>query len=353
MSRKIYTRTSPYAAKIRERFLLTGPGSTKETFHVALEASFAELPYKVGDSVGVIPTNDPALVEEILQRLNKDPEEVVLDPRSKTESSLREYLLQKANLARVSSKLHTGETARHLIDVVEMDKPSWSTAELIQGLSPLLPRFYSIASSPKLFAHEIHLTVAYVQYEMRNRKRVGVGSHFLCDLAAVGASDVPIYVQPSHHFTLPSDPNAPILLIGPGTGVAPFRAFLQERIALNAPGKNWLFFGERHRATDFYYEPFWKELEKMGRLRLDAAFSRDGAQKVYVQHKMGEQKKDVWDWLQNGAYLYVCGDANEMAKDVDFTLRQVAKEVGGLSEEGARDYFKQLRAEKRYLLDVY
>lgn len=362
MSTEMYNRGHPYQAKIRERFLLTGAGSTKQTYHISLESS---LPYRVGDSIGVVPSNDPASVAEILELLGCAAGESIVDPRSKQATTLGEYLTHKANLNRISSSLFARISANpvehltkyldthNLSDLLEIHRSKILPQDLCNGLLPLLPRFYSIASSAKVFPHELHLTVAYVSYEFRGKKRVGVGSHFLCDLAQVGTTQIPIYVQASNHFTLPHDPHASMILIGPGTGVAPFRAFLQERVALKAPGRNWLFFGERHRQTDFYYEEFWLELEKQGHLRLDLAFSRDSAVKTYVQHKMLEQKKDLWNWLQQGSFLYVCGDANEMAKDVDAALRQIAVEDGGLSEEAARLYFKQLRTEKRYLLDVY
>jgi sulfite reductase (NADPH) flavoprotein alpha-component len=180
-----------------------------------------------------------------------------------------------------------------------------------------------------------------------------VGSHFLCHQAAIESTPIPIYVQPSNHFTLPEDPATPIIMIGPGTGIAPFRAFLQERIASQAPGLNWLFFGERNQATDFYYADFWLELEKQGRLRLDLAFSRDQKEKIYVQHKLLEQKKSIWNWIEKGAMLYVCGDAEEMAKDVEWALKEIVQEEGKMIEEDARKFLKTMRAEKRYLLDVY
>lgn len=352
MSTEKYTRHTPYLAKIRERFLLTKAGSTKQTYHISLEVKHSTLPWRVGDSIGVIPVNEGPLVADILGCLGLSSDEPILDPRSKTPTTLGAYLTHKANLSRVSSSLFRGE-ARHLIDFLEIHRPKLSAQELCNGLLPLLPRLYSIASSEQVFPHELHLTVSYISYELRGRKRVGVASHFLCELAQEGITPIPIYVQPTDHFCLPEDPQASIILIGPGTGVAPFRAFLQERIALKAPGRNWLFFGERHRATDFYYEEFWLELEKQGHLRLDLAFSRDGATKTYVQHKMLEQKKDLWNWLQQGSFLYVCGDAEEMAKDVDAALRQIAIEEGGLTEDQARQYLKQLRKERRYLLDVY
>jgi sulfite reductase (NADPH) flavoprotein alpha-component len=226
-------------------------------------------------------------------------------------------------------------------------------AELAKTIMPLLPRFYSIANSAKVFPGEIHLLVAYIHYHMGGQNRRGVGSHFLCDLATIDATPVPIYLQSSTHFTLPQDPNASIILVGPGTGIAPYRAFIQERLANQSPGRNWIIFGERNRATDFYYSDFWLDLERQERIRLDLAFSRDGPEKIYVQHKMYEQRKSIWSWLNKGAYFYVCGDAEEMAKDVDAMLHRIVHEEGRLSDEDAHLYIKKMRADRRYLADVY
>jgi sulfite reductase (NADPH) flavoprotein alpha-component len=256
-------------------------------------------------------------------------------------------LLLPENKGKLSEFLHT----HSLLDLSGMHAaPDLSS---ISKLMPLLPRFYSIANSALVFPDEIHLTVAYVTYVANGQIRKGIGSYFLCSYAQESMTPIPIYLQPSNHFTLPDDGGASIILMGPGTGVAPFRAFLQERLASSATGRNWLFFGERNRATDFYYEPFFTELAKAGRLRLDLAFSRDTAEKTYVQHKMYEERKSLWAWLQEGAYFYVCGDAEEMAKDVDAMLHRIAREVGGMTEEESHLYVKRLRAEKRYLTDVY
>lgn len=372
----MYTRTQPYPSRILDRSLLTGPGSTKTTYHIALEAQDPRLSFKVGDSIGVLPSNDPDSVEEILRLIHASGSEEVLDARTSQKTTLKAFLTQKANLGRVNSAffkflcLHSAPSelllpenknaltahldSHSLIDLLHLHKPApLPPQEFVQPLMPLMPRFYSIASSPKVYPGEIHLTVSYVCYEANGRTRYGVGSHFLCDLAALDETAVPFYVQPSHSFMLPEDPSASLILIGPGTGVAPYRAFLQERIAAQASGRHWLFFGERNRATDFYYGDFWLDLEKQGRLRLDLAFSRDQAEKIYVQHRMLEQKKSLYNWIQNGSYIYVCGDAQEMAKDVEAALVQIFQEEGSLPEEDARKALKSLRAEKRYLLDVY
>ncbi len=349
----MYSRTHPYPARIQERLLLTGPTSTKKTYHIALDVANSDLTFQVGDSIGILPTNDPDIIDCILHKLHATGSEEIFDPRSHITYSFRDYLLHKANISKVSfHKLYPVEkTALPLLELVQHHQPSPS--ELCKVLLPLMPRFYSIASSPKVFPDEIHLTVALTEYLISGQLQYGVGSHFLCHRAQIELTPIPIYVQPSHHFTLPSDPTASVILIGPGTGIAPFRAFLQERLATQATGRNWLFFGERNRASDFYYSDFWLELEKQGRIRLDLAFSRDQAEKVYVQHKMLEEKKSLWNWIQEGSYIYVCGDAEEMAKDVDAALQRIAHEEGILSEEEARRYLKALRAEKRFLLDVY
>lgn len=372
----MHTKTHPYLSRIKERTLLTAPTSTKRVYHVSLDLSSEPFPYRVGDSIAILPSNDSELVQQILHCLGANGEEEVIDSRTHTPSSLRNFLLTKANLNRVSSSFFrflcemgtlsplldpenkTELTAYlhqyTLLELLERHPPKqFPLFEFCKLLMPLMPRFYSIASSPRIYPHEVHLTVAHVQYEANGQKRLGVGSHFLCESALVEKTPIPLYLQPSHHFTLPENENAPILLIGPGTGVAPFRAFLQERMALQAAGKNWLFYGERNRASDFYYGEFLLELEKQGRLRLDLAFSRDQAKKVYVQHKLLEHKGEIWRWIQNGGFIYVCGDAEKMAKDVEAAFLQIIKEEGNATEEEARLYLKKLRTDKRYLLDVY
>lgn len=329
-----------------------------------------QFPFKVGDSIAILPQNDPQEVDAILRSLKCSGSEPFFDPRENASLSLRDFLLNKANISRVHAPffrllskqdpllipenkakltefLHT-HTLHELLAMHPLNEFS-----LLTKLMPLLPRFYSIANSAHVFPEEIHLTVAYVTYIANGQIRKGIGSYFLCSYAEPSTTPIPIYLQPSHHFTLPQDSNASIILIGPGTGIAPYRAFLQERLALNAPGRNWLFFGERNRTSDFYYESFFTQLESQGRLRLDLAFSRDNAEKTYVQHKMYEEKKSLWAWLEEGAYFYVCGDAEEMAKDVDAMLHRIVREESGMTEENAHLYVKRLRADKRYLTDVY
>lgn len=347
---KKYSRLLPYLSFVKERELLTGKSSSKKTYHIVLDTQGWEGSYKVGDSIGILPSNDPQEVDYILKKMGCSGTEVVADPRQNDTLSIREFITKRANLSRVNrlflNEIGLVENKEHILrDLIIPMAPQ----KLVSLVMPLLPRFYSIASSQSMFPHEIHLLVSYVHYQLNGQERYGVGSHFLCDFAET----VPLYVQPSNHFTIPSDPASSMIMIGPGTGVAPYRAFMQERVATQATGRHWLFFGERNRKTDFYYETYWTELEKQGRLRLDCAFSRDQEKKDYVQHKMYERKKSLWQWICEGAFLYVCGDANEMAKEVDAMIHQIVKEEGGYSEEDALHYVKRMRHEKRYLLDVY
>lgn len=243
---------------------------------------------------------------------------------------------------------------REVWDVLkENSEVKLNPQELCDCLMPLLPRFYSIASSHLLYPNEVHLTVAPLEYEANHHKRRGVCTHFLCSLAVLNEPMIPIYIQPSHGFQPPEDNSKSMIMIGPGTGVAPFRAFMQERIALNATGGHWLFFGDRNREFDFFYEDYWLELVEQGKLKLDVAFSRDQDHKIYVQNRMWEHREELFHWLENGAYLYVCGDAHHMAKDVEAMLLKIIEHSGNLNEENAKAYLKKLRVEKRYLRDVY
>jgi len=371
----MYSRTHPYSSRIIERSLLTGPTSSKKTYHISLEIDPKQVSFSVGDSIGVIPSNDPKEVEMIVKKIGRDKNEQIFNPRTNELISLSDYLLTKVNIHRLNSaflknlfekagilesRLFLAENKTELFQFLDthtlldiLHKAALKELSDLTKLMPLLPRFYSIANSPLVFPDEIHLTVAYVQYLSNGQIRRGVGSHFLCDLGKTREMPVPIYVQPSHHFRLPKDPTTPIILIGPGTGIAPYRAFLQERVALQSSGRNWLFFGERNKTSDFYYEPFWRDLEKLNKIRVDVAFSRDSDEKIYVQHKMYENKKEIWRWIEEGAYFYVCGNADKMAKDVEAMLQTIIHEEGKLNIEDARLYVKKLRAEKKYLTDVY
>lgn len=367
-------------ATIKERYPLTKVGSTKTTYHVSLDLKDTPLPFKPGDSLAIYAQNDPTLVQHLIDALGAQGHEEIIDTRSKEPMTLRAFLTHKANLARLTSNLLTlvyeSETdhdrknrLHHLLDkerlklylaahdpldlLKEYSGIQLPLQELCAHFGPLLPRFYSVASSPHVEPSTADLTVALFTYTHSGEKRYGVASHFLIHLAELGSTPVPYYVQPAHRFALPANRDAAIIMIGPGTGIAPFRAFMQERVHLGSQGKNWLFFGERHSAYDYFYEDYWNSLRSQNLLRLSTAFSRDQENKIYVQDRMLEEAADLYRWIQEGAYLYVCGDADQMAKDVDRTLHQIFRTQGNLSEESAKDHIKGLKKEGRYLQDVY
>ena len=375
--REIYSRKNPYPARLIANRLLNAEGSGKEVRHFEISLAGSGLEYEVGDALGVVPTNCGELVSDLLKALGCDGEEAVKTPDG-AETSLRLALAQHADIARPSSDLLKaaaergaagGELAslldparrddlkewllgREVIDVIAGLATKFSPAEFIALLKKLQPRLYSISSSPKAHPGEVHLTVGAVRYESHGRSRKGVCSTFLADRA--GDAPVPVFVQPSHGFKLPADGGVPIVMVGPGTGIAPFRAFLEERRETNAPGKNWLFFGDQKRASDFLYrEQLEAWLADAHLARLDFAFSRDQAEKIYVQQRMIEAGAELWSWLQAGAHFYVCGDASRMAKDVDAALHQVIETAGGMNAEAAAQYVKKLKADKRYQRDVY
>jgi len=330
-----YSKTNPYPASLVTNRLLTKNGSGKEIRHFEFSLKDSGISYEVGDALGVWPQNCPDLVDEILKTKNWKPDEIVQD-RHNQPKPLRDALIQ-------DYEIHP---------LLASEANITSSAEVSSKLKKLSPRLYSISSSPKAFQDQVHLTVSVVRYELNGIKHKGVCSTFLAD--RTGSTKVPIFIQTSHGFRLPTNYDAPVIMIGPGTGVAPFRAFLHERLAVGAKGKNWLFFGEQRSKTDFYYEEEFIEMFTNGHLtKLDTAFSRDQSTKIYVQHRMEERAKELWDWLESGAYAYVCGDAMKMAKDVDEALHLVCEKAGNLSKEAASEYVKKLKAEKRYLRDVY
>lgn len=380
----LYSKSHPFLASVKERYALSKAQSKKSTQHVVLNLESSGIHYEVGDSIGVLPTYDPELVERTLLAMKADGTEVIVDKNGESSLVLREYLTKKANISEVSRKLiseilqrQTHPQKRERLQdlfqegnkeklkqflayhelwkiLSENEEVTFNPQELCHMLMPLLPRLYSIASSQKVVGDEVHLTVALVEHlDASGYVRRGVCTHYLCKLVNPHASVIPVYIQPHHGFTLPADHHCPIVMIGPGTGIAPFRAFMQERIASGAQGKNWLFFGEWTRANEFFYENEWKSLESQGKLRMDLAFSRDQVHKVYVQHKMMERAKELFNWIQEGAIIYVCGDAHRMAKDVEAALLLIIQEQGKMDELQAKVYLKQMRGEKRYLKDVY
>lgn len=360
-------RKNPVRVVIKERYALTHPHSTKQVYHVALDLQNAPIAFKSGDSIGIFAQNDPEEVDALIRALRASGEEPIVDPRSQETMNLRHFLTHKANLHRLTSGFVKciGEhllpenkaewndflSSQEMIDLLQEATPD--IQECCAQMGPLLPRFYSVASSPCSVPGEVHLTVALTAYPHRNKVRYGVASRFLCHLAEEKQTPIPIYVQSTPHFILPQDHTTPIIMVGPGTGIAPFRAFMQERLHHNASGKNWLFFGDRHAQTDYYYKEFWQELASRDFLKLSTAFSRDQEHKIYVQHLMQAHSKELFAWLEMGAHFYVCGDATRMAKDVEAMLISIIQEHSGSDLEGAKAYFKSLRTSKRYLADVY
>lgn len=373
-----YTRNNPFPSCIRAARSVTRNGSGKEILHLELSLAGSGLHYECGDSLGIFPTNDPALVEDVLAATGLRAQENVAGPGG-AQSTLGEVLLKQVSLrepsrqliSRILEKCPDATELAELVDpeaktvlddwidgreVIDMllayPRARWTADELVKVLRKLQPRLYSLASSPKVYPEEVHLTVAVVRYELHGRKRKGVCTTFLAD--RVGANSVPVFIHSAKHFRLPENPDVPVIMVGPGTGIAPFRAFLQDREASGAQGRSWLFFGDRNRATDFLYEDeILRWLDKGVLHRLDTAFSRDQEDKVYVQHRMLENAQALWEWLEDGAYFYVCGDASRMAKDVDDALHRVIAQAGGRSADEAAAYVADLKKAKRYRKDVY
>jgi sulfite reductase (NADPH) flavoprotein alpha-component len=371
-----WSRNNPFTAKLIESRLLNREGSAKDTRHVVIDLSGSGLKYNVGDALGVLPTNCPDLARKLIATMAADPKIVVTSPSGVSKSLLQslceDYCLKDPSdeliellIQRIGSKSAKSTLARMLsegvpdgfdvLDVFEVAQGATVTAtEVIETLDPLNPRLYSIASSMKCVGDQVHLTVGKVVYEREGRVRKGVASTMLSERVTMGET-VRVFVQPNHAgFTVPTNPETPIIMVGPGTGIAPFVSFLQERAATNASGKNWLFFGDQHEAFDFLYHDEMQAYHASGVLtRLDTAFSRDGDRKVYVQDRMREHASELWRWLQAGAVFYVCGDATRMAQDVNSALVQIAAAEGGLSDDEARLYVEELSRNRRYLRDVY
>jgi len=373
---EVFSRRNPFPAKVTDNINLNGRGSAKETRHIELSLEGSGLEYVPGDALGIVPQNCPEVVDDILKVTGfrgtepvgaVDGEDIPLR-RALTEvfdvTSLSQQLVEKyaerAQLSRLDKLLDHPEElkeymfGRELFDLLR-DFPirGLTAEELISLLRKLPPRLYSIASSLRAHPGEVHLTVAAVRYSTHGRERKGVASTFLADRIEVGDT-VPVYIHPNKNFKLPEDANAPIIMVGPGTGVAPFRAFVEERLAVGATGRNWLFFGDQKMTYDFLYQLEWQEHLASGALhKLDVAFSRDQKQKVYVQHRMLERSKELFAWIEEGAYFYVCGDASRMAHDVDAALHEIVQREGSMSEDNAKDYVKKLKKENRYQRDVY
>jgi sulfite reductase (NADPH) flavoprotein alpha-component len=376
-----YSRSNPFPARLLANRVLNAPGSAKETRHFEISLEGSSLSYEAGDALGVLPTNCATLVDEILHALGWSADEPLRN-RLLTEYDITKISqpliaalaersgdeeLKKLASPKVNGELKEFLRGRQVIDLLlAYPNLKWTAEEFLKCLKKLQPRLYSISSSPRVHSGHVHLTISIVRYESCGRPRKGVCSTFLadgaCESTACGSAgtprptSVPIFVHSNKNFRLPQESSRPLVMVGPGTGIAPFRAFLHDRRASGAKGKTWLFFGDQHQATDFLYRDEIEEFLRDGTLtRLDTAFSRDQAEKMYVQHRMLEHAAELFRWLEEGACFYVCGDATRMAKDVDAALHQIihSRMRGSGTVDDASEYMKRLRDEKRYLRDVY
>ena len=366
-------RDAPVAAELLANTRLTGRGSDRDTRHLEFAIDPTTLDYTPGDAAGVWPVQAPALVEALLEATRLDGDVAVTQGAETL--PLRRWLAERRELTRLHRPLlkahaersdsarlaatlaDAGATAEllqttPLLDLLAEHPAAWSAGDLVATLRPLAPRLYSIASSGEAVGDELHLTVGHEVFEGRDGLRYGAASHYLATLKE--GDTARLFIERNDRFRLPTDASRDVIMIGPGTGVAPFRGFVQQRAATGASGRNWLVFGNPHFRSDFLYQVEWQKALKAGHLhRLDLAFSRDGAAKTYVQHRLAEQGAELWRWLQDGAHLYVCGDATRMAKDVHATLLAIAQQHGGLDADAAADYFTGLERTARYARDVY
>ncbi|WP_046174163.1 assimilatory sulfite reductase (NADPH) flavoprotein subunit [Domibacillus indicus] len=372
-----YSRTNPFRAEVLESINLNGRGSNKETRHIELSLEGSGLTYKPGDALGIYPENDPKLVDELIAAFGWNPDETVTINKQGDVLSLRNALLKHyeitvltkpllekiAQLTGVdelheligdSEKVKAYISGRDLLDVVQQFGPfGVSPQDFVNVLRKMPARLYSIASSLEANPEEVHVTIGAVRYNANGRDRSGVCS-ILCAERLEPGDMLPVYIQQNDNFKLPQNPETPVIMIGPGTGVAPFRSFMQEREEAGAEGKAWMFFGDQHFVTDFLYQTEWQKWLADGVLtKMDVAFSRDTAEKVYVQHRMLENSKELFEWLQEGAAVYVCGDEKNMAHDVHNTLIEIVEKEGNMSREQAEQYITDMQQQKRYQRDVY
>ncbi|HET7102756.1 MAG TPA: sulfite reductase subunit alpha [Terracidiphilus sp.] len=372
-----HSRDNPYLSRLHEKRALTHPSSSKLTLHLNFAIEGSHIHYEAGDACGVLPQNSPELVDSVLSLLPFTGEEAVEIATGSV--TLRDALLHHLGVTRLTRRTLTSYAAmgrceqlstllkperqaeldeylngRDLVDLLSMcPGVLQSPSDLVKLLPRLAPRLYSISSSPAAHSGHIHTTVSVVRYHAHNRDRNGVCSTLFADRVKVGER-LPLYIQPNKKFRLPRNPDAPVIMIGPGTGVAPFRGFLHERRATGATGRNWLFFGARSAATDFLYREELEAMRADGHLtRLDTAFSRDQQQKIYVQDLMRQNASQLWRWLDDGAHLYVCGDGAHMAKDVNRTLQAIIAQEGGMNESAAESWVQSLKEGHRYQRDVY
>jgi sulfite reductase (NADPH) flavoprotein alpha-component len=362
---------------IVDRYCLNKPSSSRETWHIVIDITGSHVPFRPGDSIGVWPKNPSQTVSELVAYFHLHPATPITDPRTKQILPLFTYLEDVVDLNRVSSRLvdllqetatshedrqgicsaraanehFEGYDVPHLLRTYAPH--GVDLRDIAAGLLPITPRLYSISSGPTIGAHRIELTVARVHYECHGRPHLGLCSNYLVS-SPLYVSSLRLFHQPSKYFSFPSSSDIPLVMVGAGTGVAPFRAFMQEvEVGAISPPPCWLFFGERRRTTDFFYKDFWDAQVSAGRLRLDLAFSQDQEQKIYVQHRMWERRAELWQWIDDGAVVLVCGNAKTMAKDVDACLATIAASEGGLSPEKSLHFLRDLRHQGRYVRDVY
>lgn len=374
-----YSRSNPFAAEVLENINLNGRGSKRETRHVEISLEGSNLQYEPGDCLGIYAENDPRLVDEIIAAMGWTAEEQVTVNKSGDKRSVREALLQNfeitvltkpliESLAALSSddslkklasagneaELRSYAKGKDLLDLIgDFSLKGIGAEQLVSKLRKLPPRLYSISSSPTAYPDEVHVTVRSVRYESAGRERYGVCSVHLAERVEAG-DKLPVFIQQNENFKLPQNTETPIIMIGPGTGVAPFRAFLGELEELGAEGRTWLFYGDQYFSTDFLYQVEWQRWLETGVLtRMDVAFSRDTDKKIYVQHRMLEKSKELYEWLQAGAHVYVCGDEKHMAHDVHTALLTILQQEGGLSEAAAAQYLSDMQDQRRYQRDVY
>ena len=369
-----YTKEAPLTATLSVNQKITGSNSEKDVRHIEIDLGDSGLRYQPGDALGVWYQNDPQLVKELVELLwLKGDEPVTVEGKTQPLSEALQWHFELtvntativenyATLTRSESllplvgdkaQLQQYAAATPIVDMVRFSPAQLDAEALIGLLRPLTPRLYSIASSQAEVESEVHVTVGVVRYEIEGRARAGGASSFLADRVEEDG-EVRVFIEHNDNFRLPANPETPVIMIGPGTGIAPFRAFMQQRAADGAQGKNWLFFGNPHFTEDFLYQVEWQSYVKEGLLtRIDLAWSRDQQQKIYVQDKLREQGAELWRWINDGAHIYVCGDANRMAKDVENTLLEVIAEYGAMDAEAADEFLSELRVERRYQRDVY
>ena len=368
-------------ATVKDAYCIS-EGSGKETNHYVISLKGSGIRYKPGDSLGFYPTNNYELVKQTIRKIKAKSNDMI-DNKEVGQTTLEKALLHRFTIHRagkkflsaVVEKMRAGKDKENLknilddreevdkylftrdcIDILNENPVHFTSQEFMDTLSPITPRLYSISSSPKTHSREVHLTIAIVKYNNFERERFGLATGDLTNRIKINKTKIPVYIQPTKDFVIPADSSKDIIMIGPGTGIAPFRAFLEQRIKDNATGRNWLFFGEVHEESTFFYRDEWFKAMRKGYLeKLTTAFSRDQKNKIYVQHRLLSNAKEVWEWLQAGSYFYVCGDKKYMAKDVHTALIEIAQKEGKLKKKDAENYINQtlMKDEHRYLRDVY